>query len=121
MEAKLIWSNLKELNEDNINSNTHNRAGVYRLSYREEADDNYYVFFVGSTSDLKGELLKHCKKSDNECVAIKVQINKCAYRCAESDDEKVRNSATKQAYRHYQPPCNMTEPIGDDDVIVNLS
>ena len=111
-EITLKWSKLLPLVAEEINK-VDGKNGVYRIS-RKESDDKFYVIFVGSTTDLKFELLEK-----NE-IFLK-QGGEFAFRYAEINDEEEKKSIEKQMYKKYAPEYNSKEPISLIDVKVNLN
>jgi hypothetical protein len=122
MESVILkWTPLIEFSEENINNIVEKLSGAYRLSYKDESDNNYYVFYVGDTTDIKNTLLNHLKDENKTCIALLVKTKKCAFRYSEIKEEQLRKSTTKQAYEHYKPSCNEIDPEGDINITVNLS
>ena len=117
----LIWSKLIEFTSSNVKLINEGIAGTYRLSFKDESDGNYYVFYVGDSTDIKKSLLKHLNENQNTCILLNIKNKKCAFKYAKIDDEQIRKSATKQAYLHYQPSCNESEPEGDITIQINLT
>ncbi len=115
----LKWTGLTPIEE--ISSLDDGITGVYRLSYKHD-EDNYYVFYVGQSEDIKHRLLEH-KSSDetNVCIKNYISTKQCFFRYATITRAHVRNAIEKQAFKYYQPTCNENEPTGRDDVAGNLS
>lgn len=120
MEVKLTWSNLTIADaEKKALNNVPETAGVYRLSVKD--DENFYVFYVGETINLREALIKHfTSETENPCIAINV-LKESAFRYAEETDENIRKSVVRQCYYHYQPTCNLVLPDGSDDITANLT
>jgi hypothetical protein len=116
---QVIWSKLKKFTDEQIDALGDNTPGVYRLSYKE-SDDQYYMFFVGESTNIKAALKDHLHGVSNPCIAIK-KTKECAFKFSEIDSPDTRKAAVKLIYRHYQPACNSGEPEGSDDIIVNLT
>lgn len=120
--VQLTWTPLSPLKKESIELLPNAAAGVYRLSYRESSEDDFYVFYVFDTLNIKESLLAHLNESTNSCISVKINNKECAFRFAQISDEIVRKAAVKQAYFHYQPMCNEKVPEGNnDDILVNLT
>ncbi|MCK4592107.1 GIY-YIG nuclease family protein [Candidatus Parcubacteria bacterium] len=118
---KLTWTKLTKLNEDSIKSLLDNLPGVYRLSYYKKEDENYYVFYIGQSKDIRKRFLEHLSENEeNVCIKNFLTTKKCFFRYAKITKDYIRDAAECQMYKHYVPPCNSIEPEGRNDVRVNL-
>lgn len=118
----LSWTKLEELTAITVRKLSDNISGVYRLSYKH-ADGNYYIFYVGkSANSIKERLLQHLSETEtNVCVANYISKEKCYFRYAQITNEEVRSATERQAFNFYQPSCNEIQPVGREDIQVNLS
>ncbi len=120
----LSWTNLKRLSLEIVKQLPSAIPGVYRISYKHQ-DGNYYVFYVGQSGDSQGikeRLLQHLSESEpNVCISNYLNKEECYFRYAQITNEEVRNAAEMQSYNTYQPTCNNVQPVGRNDIQVNLS
>ncbi|MFH2142963.1 MAG: GIY-YIG nuclease family protein [Bacteroidota bacterium] len=117
----LTWTKLTPLNATEIEKISTDTSGVYRLSYKHE-DGNYYVFYIGKSTDIRKRLLEHIADSEPNLGIKKFYSSyECFFRYAIVKDEYVRNGAEKQLFLHYHPSCNDVEPSGRDDINVNFN
>jgi|GEM_PF-3188885 len=119
---KLTWTKLDVLNERAAKGIPNNLPGVYRLSYRHE-DGNFYVFYVGQSTDIKVRLSQHLDldTETNETIKFYIKSKECYFRYAQISEEYIRKAAERQMFKHYQPKGNNIVPEGRDDVRVNLT
>lgn len=120
-QLALNWSKLLSLKEDDIKK-IENTPAVFRFS-KKGSDGKFYVFFVGSTANLKDELSKLISDK-NENTSLKVYLAQggdFSFRYALVEDENIRKAVEKQMYKHYAPELNTKEPSSPIEVKVNLS
>ena len=110
----LEWSKLLPLIKDEIDKLNSGLEGVYRIS-KKEPDGKFYVVFVGSTSDLKEELLKKLVSEEFK------QVGEFSFRHSSVKGEEIRKAIEKQMYKQYAPKYNFKEPNSSLDIRVNLS
>lgn len=116
----LSWSKLLELSTESVNGLPNGLTGVYRLS-REEGDKRI-VFYVGDSENIKGDLLNFLSEnSSSECVKATTSSYKCYFRYSLIKEQEVRNAAVRKMFKVYQPTCNSEEPMGGDDIDVNIN
>lgn len=121
MDIKIEWSSLIELTKETL-AELPEQPGIYRLSYKSD-EDKYYVFYVGTTTNLKTSIINHTEeKEDNVCIKARLSRGRCAVKYSVVENESVRASGLWQAYKFYQPSCNQTavqHPGGD--IVINLN
>ena len=117
-DLALEWSKLLPLEKDEVDKLDGTKLeGVYRIS-KKEPDGKFYVVFIGSTSDLKDELLKLIsKESDN----FFKQGGEFSFRHSLVKGEEIRKAIEKQMYKQYAPEHNSKEPNSSLDIKVNLN
>lgn len=116
-DINLNWSKLTLLTTEEVNRlNGSIIEGVYRIS-KKETDGKFYVIFVGSTVDLKKELLSLLSAE----TGFLKQGGEFSFRYAPINDENKRKAIEKQMYKQYAPPYNAKEPISSLDIKVNLT
>lgn len=107
---KVIWSNLINLDEGNIDKGVDNKAGIYRLSVKFK-DGKYNIFYVGSANDLNRRLKEHLSDNEeNRCIRDNVKNYIMAFRFAYIPEKNIREGAERFMYDHYKPSCNEIEP-----------
>lgn len=115
---KLSWSKLTPFDSNNVNSLGVDIEGVYRLSRKE--GDKIFVFYVGK-GNIKDRLLQHLSETeDNDCIKATVKSYTCFFRYSIITSEDIRKATERKMYKVYQPPCNIVDPAGRDDIGVNL-
>jgi len=116
----LTWTKLAPINT--ASTLLDNIPGVYRLSYKNDEDGNYYVFYVGCSEDIKKQILDLISDDGtNVCIKNYIKTKECVFRYAQIGEEYVRKAITKQAFNYYQPSCNSQPPEGRSDVEGNLT
>ena len=117
---EINWSKLIPLNKENIEK-LPNTGGVYRFS-KKEKDGHYYVFFVGSSEDLKERLLS-CISDKETNTGLRGYLSlggDFSFRYALVNDKKQQEAIERQMYKHYAPEYNLVEPQCSLDVEANL-
>ena len=117
-KIKITWSQLLPLTKDAIYKLL-NVSGVYRLSKKQD-DGKYYVFFVGSTENIKEKLLFHINTETDRIKAYIAQ-GSCSFRYAPVSDNETREAIERQLYKHYLPELNSEEPKSALDIEANLN
>jgi excinuclease UvrABC nuclease subunit len=120
-QISLTWSTLIALTDNNIET-INNVAGVYRFS--KKADDNqYYVFFVGSSDNIGATLKNHTLPSEtNEKLRNFLnQGGDIVFRYAIVEEKNIQLAIEKQMYKYYLPECNLEEPQSTLEVEANLN
>jgi hypothetical protein len=117
----LKWSKLTPLNKTEIEKIT-DISAVFRLSKKQPSDNKFYVFYVGSTQELKKELLKLISEdNDNALLKAFLKVGTFAFKYAEVKDEDIRKAVEKQMYKQYAPEFNTQEPNSPLDIKTNLN
>lgn len=117
----LTWTKLAPLNQQTVDNLDDNLPGVYRLSYKAD-DDNYYVFYVGQSEDIKKRLLRHLSiYEENDRIKEYLRTKQCFFRLARITRGYLRDATEKAVYREYKPKCNYQEPDGRTDIEINLT
>ena len=99
------WSNSYSYTEANVKKYAPTSGGVYRLIYK--SGDDFYVFYVGRSSDLKGRLLDHLNPSEpNACIKRYLRDYDCFFRFIEVSSESERVRIEKEQIDEYEPTCN---------------
>jgi hypothetical protein len=114
-KTTLEWSRLISLRKEEIEKLTI-LEGVYRLSEKRN-DGKFYVVYIGSTMDIKQELLDLLLKKDGNFL----KQGEFSFRYAPVKGESMRKAIEKQMYRQYAPQFNETEPQSVLDIKVNLN
>lgn len=120
-KIEIVWSRLIPLKSADIEA-LENVGGVYRLSKKKE-DGKYYVFFVGSTDNIKNALSSHISPSEKN-LRLRQYITQggdFVFRYAVVADKSVREAIEKQLYKHYIPEFNPDEPKSTLDIEANLN
>ena len=118
---KLTWTKRTALTEEIINNIPTNKSGIYRLTYKSN-DGNYYVFYVGQAEDIRQRLLDHLSVSEeNECIKDHLRTKECFFRYTVITRKAVRDATERLAFLEYKPTCNYQEPVGNDNILVNLT
>ena len=84
-QLQLNWITLTKLNTINLQNLSENIQGVYRLSYKHK-DGNIYVFYVGSSENIKSTLLDFLNRSDNRCIELHIKGYDCYFRYAKVEN-----------------------------------
>jgi len=118
----LKWSKLIPLTKEELEK-LGKIAGAFRIS-EKHSDGKFYVIFVGSSSEVKKELLK-ITSNEYEDASLRSYLSsgkEFAFRYVGGiEDENLRKSIERQMYKQYAPDFNKQEPISPLDVKVNLS
>ncbi len=115
-DINLVWSKLIPLIGEEINKlNGDTIEGVFRIS-RKEADGKFYVVFIGSSIDIKKELLSLLAQE----TSFLKQGGDFSFRYAPIKGELSRKAIEKQMYKQYTPQYSK-EPDSSLDIKVNLN
>jgi excinuclease UvrABC nuclease subunit len=110
-DLNLTWSKLKILSSVEVQKIPEG-GGVYRLSY-DPGGGKRYVFYVGSSNDIKSKILEHIKNSEeNVCIKNYMRKYLCFFRYALIENEEQRSGVERQLYLKFRPKCNFQEPQG---------
>ena len=89
---------------------------VYRLSYLNQNDGKYYIYYVGQATNLKARLGEHLPNAEvNECCKGYLKNYICYFRAAIIRSQGDRDGAEVALYNHFSPSC--PERIPDVDPI----
>lgn len=118
-DITLKWSRLLPLTNDEISKIDNGVIeSVYRVS-KKESDGRFYVIFIGSTPDLKKELLELTSKKD---INFLKQGGEFSFRYAPvNKGEETRKAIEKQMYKKYAPENNLKKPTSSLEIKVNLN
>lgn len=117
----LSWSKLLPLTKTEL-TKLGNIAGVYRLSKKAD-DGNYYVFFVGSTENIKDKLNLHMSEEETNTKLrdFLASGGDFSFRYAIVTDKGQQEAIERQMYKHYLPEFNPSEPNSSLDIEANLN
>lgn len=115
-DLTLQWSKLINLpiNKDEVAKLDIINEGVFRIS-KKENDGKFYVIYIGSSLNIKEELLKLINEN------FLGQGGEFAFRYALISGESTRKAIEKQMYKYYAPMYNTTEPESPIVINVNLN
>jgi hypothetical protein len=101
----LNWTQRIKLNTTGV-STIRDIPGVYRLIYLDHRDNNYYVFHIGQSENLKTELAQHLPWRElNPHLAYYLNNFKCFFRAATVEHQVERDMTEVALYRHFLPQC----------------
>ena len=120
-KIQITWSKLIPLEKEKIDE-IGGVGGVYRISKKAD-DGNYYVFFVGSSEDIKEKLLSHRfeKETNLRLKSYLEQEADFVFRYAVIREKSTQEAIEKQMYKHYLPEFNIEEPKSSLDIEANLN
>lgn len=99
------WSERYSYNDTNVNKYASSKGGVYRLIHKE--NENFYVFYVGQSNDLKRRLLEHlCPSEPDKCIKRHLRDYTCYFRFTEIASQPERDKVERQQIDEYKPTCN---------------
>ena len=120
-KIQLNWSKLIPFTEEEIKK-LGVISGVYRLSKKAD-DEKYYVFYVGSTDDLKVRLLL-LFKNDTENSKLNVFLKtggEIRFRYAVVKEKNIQEAIEKAMFKTYLPEYNTEEPKSSLEIEANLN
>ncbi len=101
----LNWSDRTKHNATGV-SCTREVPGVYRLIYLNPKDNNYYVFHIGQSDNLKVSLAQHLPwREKNPHLAFYLQNYKCFFRAATVEAQIERDMTEVALYKYFLPQC----------------
>lgn len=97
------WSIMYEYTKDNVDKYAPESGGVYRLSY----SNDYIVFYVGQSKNLKARLHYHLSPSEvDKCIKKHLSKYDCYFRFVEIASEDERIKVESEQIKKYTPECN---------------
>lgn len=116
-DINLVWSTLIRLTSEKLDKlNNGMIEGVFRIS-KKESDGKFYVVFIGSATDIKGELTSLLSKKEDNFL----RKGEFSFRYAPIEGEEKRGAIEKQMYKQYFPQYNSKKPISSLEIRVNLN
>ena len=102
---QLEWTERIPLTESGINR-MGAVAGVYRLIYHNQADDKYYIYYVGQADDLNDRLSQHLSGNEtNKCCQKYLDNYTCYFRAAATSRQADRDGAEVALHNKFEPTC----------------
>jgi excinuclease UvrABC nuclease subunit len=99
------WSERYPYTEANVQKYAPVSGGVYRLINKN--GDNYYVFYIGESDNLKRRLLEHLAPSEpNACIKRHLLVYNCFFRFLEVNSSQERSRIEQEQIKEYDPTCN---------------
>ena len=69
--------------------------------------EDYYVFYVGQSDDLKKRLAEHLSTSEpNSCIEKYIKDYSCYFRFIELSTQRERDAVEQEEIAKYNPVCN---------------
>ena len=99
------WIDRVPYNSGTVDLYAPETAGVYRLIYK--SNDDYYVFYVGQSDNLKERLKDHLSPGEpNECIKNHLKNHDCFFRYIEIGTQSERDRIEREEIDHWKPSCN---------------
>jgi len=118
---QLNWKGYYEYTTENVQKYAPNRAGVYKISVKQEGGD-LKVRYVGQANDLDRRLKEHLDTDNeqNDCLAERIKKYHTEFSFAEISNQNDRDGAELALYNHYSPKCNDPDGIPNGpDIEIN--
>lgn len=98
------WSNVMELNEQNVKL-VSDQPGIYRLSHQDGEDRLFH--YVGQAINLKNRIMQHLPSAEkNSCCNNILRTADCYFRYAVIENQSDRDAAEAALYLHCgKPKC----------------
>ncbi len=99
------WSIRYEYTDSSIRDNAPSSSGAYRLMYH--LGENYHVFYVGQSDDVKKRLAEHLSESEiNICIKKYIKEYSCYFRFIELSTQMEKDAVEQEEITRYNPACN---------------